>query len=562
MASENTTTEYKSILKIRNRDGSVNNDGFKDLATTCVSFANKEGGIITIGFEDKTKAPEIGQKITQEELNKAVRKLNSLCYNVGISNSEVLTHSNGGNYFELTIYPSLQTIATTSDGKVFIRVAEESMPMRSEDLTRLAAEKNAFQWELQVRKLDLIDENIKNLEEFTKDIRKSDRVKPHIKGMTDKEIGEHYHLTDFGKLTNLGVLWLGTASQRSRLSFPITVQYIVYDENEQKIRKESWHDNTLNPKELILDIERQAVELTYFHEFPQGLFRNKIRHYDEKLIRELLVNAIAHKHYTISGDIFIEVYSDHVEFINPGGLPLGVTPNNILHTRMRRNPYLINILHDLQLMEGEGTGYDLIYAIDSRDSKPFPEIISDFNYLKVSQSSKILDEEAVLLLDFIAQQYTLTQREFTVLGIIARYKKIGSPKLSKELQLTEDDRLRNYVSRLIEQKILLTRNHGKGTEYLINPVLITNSKINIKTTLKLIEPHRLKALIEEDVKINPKSLISEIQARLPDVPEEDITKITRKMAKDGVLNYEGGRTYRKYSLAEKRRNEEENERRK
>jgi ATP-dependent DNA helicase RecG len=379
--------------------------------------------------------------------------------------------------------------------------------------------------------------------------------------MTDKEIGEHYHLIDKEKLTNLGVLWLGTAYQRSRLSFPITVQYIVYDENEEKIRKESWHDNSLNPKELILDIERQAVELTYFYEFSQGLFRNKIRHFDEKLIRELLVNAIAHKHYSISGDIFIEVYSDRVEFSNPGGLPLGVTPTNILHTRMRRNPYLINILHDLKLMEGEGTGYDLIYSIDSRDCKPFPEIFSDFNYLKVAQSSKILDEEAVLLLDFIAQHYTLTQREFTVLGIIARHKKIGSPTLSKELQLTEADRLRNYVARLIEQKILLTRNQGKGTEYLINPTLITDAKLNIKTTLKLIEPHRLKALIEEDLKINPKSLISEIQSRLPDVMEEDITKITRKMAKDGILDYEGGRTYRKYSLAEKRRNEKENERR-
>ena len=272
-----------------------------------------------------------------------------------------------------------------------------------------------------------------------------------------------------------------------------------------------------------------------------------------------MVNAIAHKHYTISGDIFIKVYSDHVEFSNPGGLPLGVTPTNILHTQMRRNPHLMNILEALKLMEGEGTGYDLIYEIDSRDSKPFPEIISDFNYLLVSQSSKVLDEEAVLLLDFISRQYPLKQKEFTVLGIIARHKKIGSPKLSKELQLPEDSRLRNYVSGLVENKILLTRNQGKGTEYLINPVLITNSKLNIKTTLKLIEPHRLKALIEEDLKINPKSLISEIQARLPDVLPEDIQKTVYKMAKEEVLKSEGGKTYRKYSLAEKKRNEKENE---
>lgn len=552
MLSENTRIEYKSILKIRTGD-----KGFKDLAVTCVCLANAQGGIIAIGIEDKSKEPLPNQTITQEELNNAVTKLRSLCYNVGIGNSEVLTHKNKGEYFELTIYPSLKTIATTNDGKVFIRIADQCQAVRSEDLTRLASEKDAFQWELQLRNLTLVDKNIEYLEAFSIDIRKSDRVKPHVKAMSDKEIGEHYHLIDSGKLTNLGVLWIGSSLQRSRLSFPITVQYIVYDINEEKVRKESWHDNTLNPKELVHDIERQAVELTYFHEFPQGLFRNRIRHYDAKLIRELLINAIAHKHYTISGDIFIEVYPDRVEFTNPGGLPLGVTSNNILHTRMRRNPYLITILHDLKLMEGEGTGYDLIYEIDSRDSKPFPEIVSDFNYMKVSQSSKILDEEAVLLLDYIAQHYTLSQKEFTVLGIIARHKKIGSPKLSKELQLTEDDRLRNYVSRLVEWKILLSRNYGKGTEYLINPTLITSSKINMKPTLKVIEPHVLKALIQEDLKYNPKSQISEIHSRIPEVLIEDVRKMLYKMVKEEILEYEGGKTYRKYSLAKTKRNEKE-----
>ena len=231
-----------------------------------------------------------------------------LCYNVGIRNSEVLTHKNGGQYFELTVYPSLQTIATTSDGKVFIRIGEETLQMRSEDLTRLATEKNAFQWELRSRNWDLVDENIKNLEMFASDIRKSDRVKPIIKELSDNEIGEHYHLTDIGKLTNLGVLWIGTSSQRARLSFPLTVQYIVFNENEQKVRKEVWHDNTLNPKELILDIERQAIELTYSHEFPQGLFRNKIRHYDEKLIRELLVRGYSKKNIPIISDVLTFVH--------------------------------------------------------------------------------------------------------------------------------------------------------------------------------------------------------------------------------------------------------------
>ena len=130
---------------------------------------------------------------------------------------------------------------------------------------------------------------------------------------------------DAGQLTHLGVLWLGTSKQRQTISYPITAQYIVYDNLERKVRKVEWHDNALNPKELLLSVEKEAVELTYSYEFPDGLFRKQIRHYHPKLIRELLVNAFAHKSFTISSDIMIQVYPDRLEISNPGGLPLGIT---------------------------------------------------------------------------------------------------------------------------------------------------------------------------------------------------------------------------------------------
>jgi len=402
---------------------------------------------------------------------------------------------------------------------------------------------------LQIRNIALTDIPQVNITWFAQEIRNSDRVKQFIKDLSDIEIAEHYNLINNGNATNLGILWLGSSSQRSRLVYPLTVQYIVYDELEKKVRKEDWQDYSKNPKELLLDIEKQAIELTYYDELPDGLFRKNIRHYDNRLVRELLINAIAHKSFTISGDIFIKVYTDRLEITNPGGLPLGITKDNILHTNQRRNPHIIRILHDLKLMEGEGTGYNLIYEITSRDAKAFPVLNSDFNATSVTQYSKILDQETLLLIDFISKNYQLTQKEYIVLGIIARHQKILVTQLYKELQLTDEDRLRSYISKLLEQAILVSRGVKKGTEYLINPKLISNAKINIKPSLKVIEPHRLKALIEEDLKIHPNSRISNIHTRLPDVQIEDIRKCIYKLVSDGVLQYSGGRTYREYFLA-------------
>ena len=82
----------------------------------------------------------------------------------------------------------------------------------------------------------------------------------------------------------------------------------------------------------------------------------------------------------------------------------------------------------------------------------------------------------------------------------------------------------------------------------MNPVIISNSKANIQTTLKTIETYRLRELILQDLKYRPKSMISEMTVRLPDIPFKDLQNKVRKMTTDGELTYEGGRKYRRYSL--------------
>ena len=71
--------------------------------------------------------------------------------------------------------------------------------------------------------------------------------------------------------------------------------------------------------------------------------------YDEKVVRELLVNALVHRPYTQGGDIYLNLYPDRLEVVNPGRLPLGVTPRNMLHASRRRNESLARVFHDLGL---------------------------------------------------------------------------------------------------------------------------------------------------------------------------------------------------------------------
>ena len=61
------------------------------------------------------------------------------------------------------------------------------------------------------------------------------------------------------------------------------------------------------------------------------MFKRIVPAFDETVIRELLVNAMVHRPYTQRGDIFLNLHPDRLEVVNPGRLPVGVTPRNILH---------------------------------------------------------------------------------------------------------------------------------------------------------------------------------------------------------------------------------------
>lgn len=545
---ETSNKEFKSLKKAIGPKSDV-----PSLAETCVCFSNAQGGELIIGIEDKQSAPPPNQQIDVNAINKVVSRIRSLTNGVGIVNPEIHQHTNGGEYFSLRVLPATRTIATTSSGKVFIRITDNCYPVGSDELTDLAAEKNAFQWELVVvQKIRLVQADSTQIEFFLQKIKASERVSDFIKEKADREILEFYQLiNEEGYLTNLGVLWLGTSAQRARLAYPISFQYLVYNEMGEKIREKKWHFHLHNPMELLLDIEREAVELTYTSELPNGLFRDTIRNYPKEVIRELLINAFAHKRYTTAGDVFLEVYPDHIVFTNPGGLPIGVSKDNILHERHRRNPHLIKVFQDLKLMEGEGSGYDLVYEKLSLDGKPLPELESSHTKLAVTVRSSVIDQEALSVIDYVIRHFQLTQKEIITLGMVAMEKKILSTQLSVKLQLNLEDKLKYWLGSLLDKGIIVSRGIKKGTEYLLNPDIFSQARLNLTPSLKTIEPHKLKALILEDLKYNGFSKMAQVQERLSEAPPEDVQKTVYKMAENGDIITRGAKRNRTYGVQKK-----------
>ena len=93
------------------------------------------------------------------------------------------------------------------------------------------------------------------------------------------------------------------------------------------------------------------------HERLEGMRRLRHWDYPTEVIRELLVNAFAHRDWTRPSDVQLTVYSDRLEVHSPGALPNGVTVERAKDgLRVPRNPNIVNILRDYDFMEHRAMG--------------------------------------------------------------------------------------------------------------------------------------------------------------------------------------------------------------
>ena len=101
-------------------------------------------------------------------------------------------------------------------------------------------------------------------------------------------------------------------------------------------------------------IRRNTTPLAWL----EGAQKHESWEYPEDVIRELLVNALVHRDYSIPGtDILLSLFSDRLEIQSPGGLPNTVTIDKMkLGMRYARNQNLVNVMRDFGYVDARGMG--------------------------------------------------------------------------------------------------------------------------------------------------------------------------------------------------------------
>ena len=548
---EGKLLDKKSLRFLKGR-----NTDWDELAKDCISFANSHGGNILIGIEDNDDLPPVNQKIEDRSVidtihKRILEKTINVIINVTLENA-----SNKAEYIHINIVRNVNSLASTTDGKYYIRIADVCKPVMPEDIARIAADKNAFVWEeLTTMRVEKYKVDEKKKADFLHSIRISKRVSAFVKNKTDEELLDYYGFQKDGYLTNLGVLWIGERRDRSSLRFAPIIQVIRYNEREEKVWKMMIDDFYLNPKEMLDTIIKEIPDWQESVEIPDGAYRKKISFYPEEVIRELCTNALVHRTYTARGDIFINIYTDRLEIHNPGTLPYGVTPKNILSKSIRRNENLCKVFFDLFLMESEGSGYDTVYAKLLEIGKSLPIVQEGDDSVTVTVKKDFVNRDIIRLMDKAKNEFPLKQKEIITLGLLMQ-QSFSATDLSKILNQNEETSLRNWLGSLIEYELIIKTGEGKGSQYCVNQEFLQQTRSASEVHKKKVQDFKLEESIYKDITSHPNSSFGEIHKRIgQDINKNTIRWILKQMVENSRLKITGTNRWARYSIA---RNLQEN----
>lgn len=176
-----------------------------------------------------------------------------------------------------------------------------------------------------------------------------------------------------------------------------------------------------------------------------GPRRIALDQYPRPVLRELVVNAIAHRDYRVTGSrVKIEMFRNVIEWASPGGLPPGVTVQNILKSQYTRNPCIVNFLWDAGYIEQRGMGLDSVVNTLASLDLPYPEMEdTGSSFLIRVEGLGSVDKIAEASLPVsLAQIYTLVESAGAE-GLAARSI---AERLSIPLR-TVNSRLRDLIAR-------------------------------------------------------------------------------------------------------------------
>jgi len=266
--------------------------------------------------------------------------------------------------------------------------------------------------------------------------------------------------------------------------------------------------------------------------FSEGLFVWDIPTFNEEVVREGILNAVAHRDYRLGGSVFVRQFPRKLEIISPGGFPPGVTPENILSRQMPRNRRICEAFQRCGLVERSGQGADKMFRAAIQESKPVPDFGGSDDYLVALTLRGDIQDPAFLrffekvgaerLASFSTEDFLLIDR------------------IHREQPLPEHLKLR--IPRLVDCGVLEKIGRGRGTRHILSQRFYGFlDKKGVYTRRKGLDRETNKELLVKHIRQNEKegSRFRDLAQVLPTLTRSQLKGLLRELKAEGRVHSRG-----------------------
>ncbi len=415
---------------------------FKELYTEniykeIVAFLNSGSGTIYIGYNDNGELIGLENvKETEEKISNGIRgKIVPDCSVFVSINNATLDNK---DYIIINVSKGVNIYSLKDKGIIkgtYIRNGSCSMPATEETVKQMIIKNSNITFETSVA----------NNQNLTFNYIREAFMGINI-DINNKNIMKNLFMLDNnGNYTNLALL----LSDQS----PYTVKVATY----QSVNK----TNFLDRKEFggsLLEVYDKTLSYLKINSATYGLIDSSIREdieeYPEFILREIILNSLIHRDYSVLTSNIINIYKDDsIEFISYGSLYGNITIEDVLAgLSTSRNPHLQSIFMRLKRVEAIGSGLRRVNSYYKSKNLDFlvKALPSSFvvRLPRIAIDKIPAKDDYKIIIDYLDKNGEITRKQAERL-------------LNKEKTTTS-----NVLSKMISDKIIKKIGKGPNTKYI------------------------------------------------------------------------------------------------
>jgi len=413
------------------------------MQTICAFLNSSEGGILIFGVKDDGKI--VGQQVTDKTRKEIAAELNKIEPYVKFDVKYVPITDDA--FIVVMAVKAGSKAPYAYDGRSFMRNQSTTIRMPKDEYIHLYNKNNPTLWEsLASDKCAIKDLDHTRIKSVVRKAVAEKRLPEDVLDATIQDILEKLNLLVDDKLTNAAIILFCKNEDKQFMQSSIKLARFRGTDKSVFLDTKEYRGNAFDLYDKADSFLAFALPLVAHIE--QGnRYRVETPAIPYSVLREALINALAHRDYSYAGgSIDIAIYDDRVEIANNGDLPQGVDVQLLTqaHKSIPRNPLIANVFYVCRMIERWGRGtVDMIKDCKAAGN-PLP-IYKEEGYvfsvtLPFKESIQTVVHEKKNTADiFHSDVSRLTDRQKAIINVL-KNGPLKMPQIMDQLDITITDR--------------------------------------------------------------------------------------------------------------------------